>query len=113
MEHHLDMASQEQIKLWKRFVSAVDAKEGVLYEVRTKYSPLNGLICTGTLLRKENVRSVPFDEDRPYITHCVGTVHMEVNGEVRVINMALHEFFLPSCDEPVHGTPSVPAQDLR
>ena len=98
--------------LWNRFVAATNAKEGEVYELRKKISPSDGIVCVGKLVSKKDVRSVAF-EDRPYITHCVGTVQMEVNGEVRVIDMTLHEFYLPPRDEPVHGSASVLPDDLH
>ena len=106
------MATQEQKQLWKRFVAAIDAVEGEVYEVRKKVFPSDGIVCVGKLVSKKDVRRECF-EDRPYITHCVGTVEMEVDGEVRVINMTLHEFYLPPRNEPVHGASSVLLQDLE
>ena len=106
------MPTHAQKQLWNRFVAAIDAKEGEVYELRKKVFPSDGIVCVGKLVSKKDVRSVAFD-DRPYITHCIGTVEMEVDGELRVIDMTLHELYLPPRDEPVHGTTSVLPDDLR
>lgn len=98
--------------LWNRFVTAINAVEGETYEVRPKVFASDRIVCVGKLVSKKDVRSVAF-EDRPYITHCVGTVEMEVDGEVRVIDMLTHEFYLPPRDKPVHGTTSVLPQNLE
>ena len=106
------MPTHAQKELWNRFVAATNAKEGEVYEVRKKVFPSDGIVCVAKLVSKKDVQRVAFD-DRPYITHCVGTVQMEVNGEVRTIDMLHHEFYLPPRDEPVHGTPSVLPDDLH
>lgn len=100
------MSMQE---IWSRFVSAVNAVEGETYEVRTKRT---GLVCTGVLVKKENVRLVS-DEDRPYIKHCVGDVYVNVNGETRVFDLDNHELYLPPRYEPIHGTASVLPNNLE
>lgn len=106
------MATQEQVNLWNRFISANKAEEGRIYEVRTSISPFNNLVCVGNLVSKENVRLLA-DEGKPYITYCVGKVHIKVGEEVKVFDLPIHELYLPPRDEPVHRTTSVLPNDLE